>query len=59
VTWTQFTQEQRYQIYALLKTEYSQIKIPEVAGVQKLTIYRDITREEEKEVNLETRLKIY
>ena len=40
MTYTQLTQEQRYQIYALLKTEQSQTKIATVIGVNKSTISR-------------------
>jgi IS30 family transposase len=38
------TQEQRYQIYALLKTEHSQNEIASVLGVHKSTISREIQR---------------
>jgi transposase, IS30 family len=44
MTYTQLTQEQRYQIYALLKTEQSQTKIATVIGVNKSTISREIRR---------------
>jgi IS30 family transposase len=44
MTYTQLTQEQRYQIYALLKTEHSQIKIANVIGVHKSTISRELRR---------------
>jgi transposase, IS30 family len=44
MTYTQLTQEQRYQIYALLKTEQSQTKIATVIGVHKSTISREIGR---------------
>ncbi len=37
----QLTQEQRYQIYALLKTDFSQTEIVEVIGVHKSTISRE------------------
>ena len=42
--YTQLTQEQRYQIYALLKTEHSQTKIAAVIGVNKSTISRELGR---------------
>lgn len=42
--YTQLTQEQRYQIYALLKTEQSQTKIAAVIGVHKSTISRELRR---------------
>ena len=42
--YTQLTQEQRYQISALLKTEHSQIKIATVVGVNKSTISREVRR---------------
>ncbi len=35
-TYTQLTQEQRYSINALLKTEHSQTKIATVIGVKKI-----------------------
>ena len=44
MAYTQLTQEQRYQIYALLKTEHSQIKIATVIGVHKTTISREVRR---------------
>ena len=44
MTYTQLTQEQRYQIYALLKTEQSQTKIATVIGVHKSTISREVGR---------------
>jgi IS30 family transposase len=44
MTYTQLTQEQRYQIYALLKTEHSQTKIATVIGVHKSTISREVRR---------------
>jgi IS30 family transposase len=42
--YTQLTQDQRYQIYALLKTEHSQTKIAAVVGVDKSTISREVRR---------------
>ena len=44
MSYTQLTQEQRYQIYALLKTEHSQTKIASVIGVNKSTISRELRR---------------
>lgn len=44
MTYTQLTQEQRYQIYALLKTEHSQTEIAAVIGVNKSTISRELGR---------------
>ena len=44
MSYTQFTQEQRYQISALLKTEHSQTEIAIVVGVHKSTISREIDR---------------
>ena len=44
MTYTQLTQEQRYQIYALLKIEPSQTKIAAVLGVHKSTISRELQR---------------
>ena len=44
MNYAQLTQEQRYQIYALLKTEHSQTEIALVIGVNKSTISREITR---------------
>ena len=44
MTYTQLTQEQRYQIFALLKMEHSQTKIANVIGVHKSTISREIRR---------------
>jgi IS30 family transposase len=43
-TYKQITQEQRYQIYALLKTKNSMTKIAEVIGVHKSTVQREISR---------------
>ena len=42
--YTQLTQEQRYQIYALLKMEYSQTEIAIALGVHKSTISREVCR---------------
>ena len=44
MSYTQLTQEQRYQIYALLKTEHSQTEIASVIGVNKSTISRELRR---------------
>ena len=44
MTYTQLNQEQRYQIYALLKIEPSQTKIAAVLGVHKSTISRELQR---------------
>jgi IS30 family transposase len=48
MAYAQLTQEQRYQIYALLKTEHSQSKIAKVVGVHNSTISREITRNKGK-----------
>ena len=42
--YTQLTQEQRYQIYALLKTGCSQSEIAETIEVHKSTISREVRR---------------
>ncbi len=44
MSYTQLTQEQRYQIYALLKTAHSQTIIATVIGVHKSTISRELRR---------------
>jgi IS30 family transposase len=44
MSYAQLTQEQRYQISALLKTEHSQNEIAIVLGVHKSTISREIRR---------------
>ncbi|MBW2195776.1 MAG: IS30 family transposase [Deltaproteobacteria bacterium] len=44
MSYTQLTQEQRYQISALLKTEHSQTEIATVIGVHKSTISREVRR---------------
>ena len=44
MTYKQLTQEQRYQIYALLKTEHTQSKIAEVLEVHRSTICRELKR---------------
>ena len=43
-TYKQLTQEQRYQIYALLKTKNNMTKIAKVIGVHKSTVQREISR---------------
>ncbi len=43
-TYTQLTQEQRYQIYALLKMGHLQVEIAGVIGVHKSTISRELRR---------------
>ncbi len=43
-TYTQLTQEQRYQIYALLKMGHCQSDIAQVIGVDKSTISREVRR---------------
>jgi IS30 family transposase len=42
--YTQLTQEQRYQIYALKKTKHSLTEIAEVIGVNKSTVSRELKR---------------
>ena len=42
--YTQLTQEQRYQIYALLKMDHSQVEIAKVISVHKSTISRELRR---------------
>jgi IS30 family transposase len=44
MSYTQLTQEQRYQIYALLKMGHNQTEIANVIGVQKSTISRELQR---------------
>ena len=43
-TYTQLTQEQRYQIYALLKMGHLQVEIAKVIGVHKSTINSELSR---------------
>jgi IS30 family transposase len=43
-TYTQLTQAQRYQIYALLKMGHSQTQIANCIGVDKSTISRELSR---------------
>ncbi len=43
-SYTQLTQEQRYQIEALLKAEHKQTEIAQVLGVHKSTISRELRR---------------
>lgn len=42
--YTQLTQEQRYQIYALLKMNHTQTEIAKVISVNKSTISRELCR---------------
>jgi IS30 family transposase len=42
--YSQLTQEQRYQIYALLKMEHSKAQIASVLGINRSTIYREVKR---------------
>lgn len=42
--YTQLTQEQRYQIYALMKAEHNQSEIAAIVGVDKSTISREVRR---------------
>ena len=44
MSYSQLTQEQRYQIYALMKTEHSQTEIATVLEVHKSTISRELGR---------------
>jgi transposase, IS30 family len=44
MSYTQLTQEQRYQIYALLKIGHNQTEIAEVIGSHKSTISRELRR---------------
>jgi IS30 family transposase len=44
MTYTQLTQGQRYQIYALLKMDHSQTEIAIALGVHKSTISREVRR---------------
>jgi len=44
MSYTQLTQEQRYQIHALLKMGHQQIGIAECLGVHKSTISRELRR---------------
>jgi IS30 family transposase len=43
-TYTQLTQEQRYQIYALLKMRHNQTEIADMLGVHKSTLSRELRR---------------
>ena len=43
-TYTQLTQEQRYQIYALKKAGHKQMEIANVVGIHKSTISRELRR---------------
>lgn len=42
--YTQLTQEQRYQIYALMKADHSQTEIADIVGVHKSTVSREVRR---------------
>lgn len=42
--YTQLTQEQRYQIYALMKASHSQTEIAKIVGVHKSTVSREVRR---------------
>ena len=44
MSYTQLTQEQRYQIHTLLKMEHNQVDIAECLGVHKSTISRELRR---------------
>jgi IS30 family transposase len=44
MSYTQLTQEQRYQIHSLLKMEHKQVEIAECLGVHKSTISRELRR---------------
>ena len=44
MSYTQLTQEQRYQIHSLLKMEHNQTEIAECLGVHKSTISRELRR---------------
>ena len=44
MSYTQLTQEQRYQIHSLLKMEHSQTEIAECLGVHKSTVSRELRR---------------
>jgi IS30 family transposase len=44
MSYTQLTQEQRYQIHSLLKMEHNQVEIAECLGVHKSTIGRELCR---------------
>ena len=44
INYAQLTQEQRYQIYTLLKMGHSQIEIAEVMEAHKSTISRELQR---------------
>jgi|GEM_PF-6297383 len=44
MSYTQLTQEQRYQIYALHKARFNQTRIATEIGVHKATISREVRR---------------
>lgn len=43
-TYTQLTEQQRYQIQVLLEEEYSQSEIADILGVHRTTIWRELNR---------------
>ena len=48
MSYTQLTQEQRYQIYALLKMKHNQTEIANVLGTHRSTISRELKRNQGK-----------
>ncbi len=48
MSYTQLTQEQRYQIYALLKMKHNQTEIANVLGIHRSTISRELKRNQGK-----------
>jgi IS30 family transposase len=48
-TYTQLTQEERYQIHALMKAGYSQTEIASMLGRDKSTISRELKRNQDSE----------
>jgi IS30 family transposase len=44
MSYTQLTQEQRYQIYALHKAQFNQTQIATEIGVHKATVSREVRR---------------
>jgi IS30 family transposase len=44
MSYTQLTQEQRYQIYACIKADWSQLEIAAEIGVHPSTISRELSR---------------
>lgn len=51
-TYHQLTQEQRYQIYALKKTDTTLTRMAEIIGVDKSTISREFKRNKGKEAGV-------